>query len=128
MIAISLPFRIDGYGRVATTSDMYKVYADRVRSLVSTHRGERVMLPGYGANVVRGLFDTLGTVPELMDIEVSAAFSDWLPELTYKGIDLVAEDAPNGETRVAVNYEVPPLALDPQVSPSQVVDVVVALN
>ena len=114
MSAISLPFRIDGYGRVATTSDVYKIYADRVRSLVCTHVSERLMQPRYGSDVARDLFDLLSQAPDLVDVQIRTAFLEWLPDLTFVGVEVRYEDDDGGEVRMDVTYEVPDVAVEQQ--------------
>ena len=124
MTAISLPFRVDGYGRIATTSDVYKVYADRVRSLICTRIGERVMQPRYGSDITRELQDMMTQAPDLIDVQLQTAFLQWLPDLTYVSVDVTYEDEEAGEIRLDVTYEVPDLAVDQQ----QSITVPIALN
>ena len=47
-IAMSLPFSIDPYGKVSSTTDQKKIWADKVRSVLGTALRERVMLPTFG--------------------------------------------------------------------------------
>jgi uncharacterized protein len=112
MRAISLPFRFDGYGRVAASTDVARIWADRARTVVSTQPGERVMRPDYGCPLPEALFDTLEAMPELVEVEVSEAFQKWLPELRFDRIDLNYEDEANGEAEINIAYDIPTVQQD----------------
>ena len=56
-IELDQPFRIDAQGRVAFTSDPSRVLENRVRMVIGTQIGERVMRPLYGTPVISMLFD-----------------------------------------------------------------------
>lgn len=107
MRAISLPFRVDGYGRVAATTDPSRVWADRVRTVVSTNPGERVMRPTFGCPTPENLFEAMSTVPEVVEADVREAFDDWLPLLSFEGLDVNYEAEQNGEIEVNLAYTVP---------------------
>lgn len=107
MKAISLPFRVDGYGRVAATSDPSRVWADRVRTVVSTNPGERVMRPTFGCPMPESLFDAISTVPEVVESDVQRAFDEWLPAVAFEGLDVNYEADQNGEIEVVLSYTVP---------------------
>ena len=113
MTAISLPFRIDGYGRVTATSDPSKIWADRVRSVLMTSFGERVMRPYFGSTVADEVYDILDEVPELVFAAVSQAFSDFLPRLTFNDVVVVQEDEQNGTLSLEISYTLPDLVQDP---------------
>lgn len=112
MTAISLPFRIDGYGRVATTSNDLKIWADRVRSVVTTFVGERVMRPAWGTEVPADLFSAIEDAPSLVYNDIQVAFQDYLPSLTLVDVVLVDEDEANGTLELEIQYQVP--AITPQ--------------
>jgi phage baseplate assembly protein W len=112
MRAISLPFRFDGYGRVASTTDMTRVWADRVRTVVSTQPGERVMRPDYGCPMPESLFEAMVSVPELVESDVVVAFEKWLPALKFDRLDLNYEDEANGEIEVNLAYDIPTIQID----------------
>lgn len=113
MTAISLPFRIDGYGRVTATSDPSKIWADRVRAVLMTSLGERVMRPFFGSTVADEVYDVLDEVPELVFAAVSQAFSDFLPRLTFNDVVVVQEDEQDGTLSLEISYTLPDLVQDP---------------
>lgn len=113
MTAISLPFRIDGYGRVASTTDPSKIWADRVRSVLMTTIGERVMRPFFGSTVTEEVYDILDEVPELVFAAVSQAFSEYLPRLTFNDVQVVQEDEEDGYLFLEISYTLPDLVQDP---------------
>jgi phage baseplate assembly protein W len=112
MSAISLPFRIDGYGQVSSTSDPRKIWADRVRSVLMTSFGERVMRPTFGSDVADEVYDILDEVPELTYASVSQAFSDFLPRLTLEDVVAVSEDEENGVVSLEIQYRLPDIVQD----------------
>lgn len=112
MQAISLPFRIDGYGRVATTTSTSKIWADRARTVISTAVGERLMRPEFGCRLPDDVLGTLATTPELIDTQISQAFANWLPDLTYKGVTYYESDVSDGEVTVDVSYAIPTVQQD----------------
>lgn len=113
MTAISLPFRIDGYGRVTATSDPSKIWADRVRAVLMTSLGERVMRPFFGSTVADEVYDVLDEVPELVFAAVSQAFADFLPRLTFNDVVVVQEDEQDGALSLEISYTLPDLVQDP---------------
>jgi phage baseplate assembly protein W len=121
MRAISLPFRVDGYGRVAATSDPSRIWADRVRSVVSTNPGERVMRPTFGCPMPENLFEAMSTVPEVVESDVSKAFVDWLPLLSFGGLDVNHESDQNGEIEVNLSYTVPTIQQNSSTSYSLII-------
>lgn len=106
MRAISLPFRFDGYGHVAATTDLSKVWADRVRGVVGTMLGERLMRPTYGSPTPIYLFRNTEGIESVMDVDMASAFSTWLPTLQYLGIDF-DEIPDSGTVEVTVRYALP---------------------
>lgn len=72
--ALSLPFSIDSYGNVSSTSDQSKIWADRVRSVLGTTVRERVMRSGFGTLIPFSLFDTESSAMSQVKTEVNKAF------------------------------------------------------
>lgn len=106
MKSISLPFRIDGYGRVASTSDLTKIWQDRVRSVVATSLGERLMRPSFGCPTPVQLFQNTDMIETVLDVDVAAAFTRWLPDLRYDGLYFYS--APDSsDVEVEIRYSIP---------------------
>lgn len=105
MKTISFPFRFDGFGKVATTTDMSRIWADRVRAVISTYPGERLMRSSYGTALPEDLFGSLSLAPEFIDIQVTNAFAEWLSETEFKGVDFIGSG--ENDIEVQINYSVP---------------------
>lgn len=110
-IAISLPFSFDLNGSVAFTSDIKKIWQDRVVLVVMTLIGERVMRPNFGTNARRATFENDPQAITLIQHEVQAGFSKWLPELSLKSVD-VSIDTVESILNVTVSYSYGPYDLD----------------
>lgn len=106
MKSISLPFRVDGYGRVATTSDLSKIWQDRVRSVVATSLGERLMRPSFGCPTPVHLFRNTDSIETVLDVDVATAFNKWLPGITYEGMEFYSTPD-TGDIEVEIRYSVP---------------------
>lgn len=114
MIAISLPFRVDGYGRLATTTSDLKIWADRVRFVVTTFVGERIMRPTWGTNIPADLFVALEEAPTLVYGDIQTAFQDYLPTLSLVDIVVLDQDEENGTIEIEIQYQVPEITTDIQ--------------
>lgn len=92
--SISLPFSIDSYGNVSSTKDQSKIWADKVRSVIGTTVGERIMRPDFGTNIPYATFDGKELVAEITKRELFVSFSKFLPALTLQNVEVtVSEDA-----------------------------------
>lgn len=91
---ISLPFSIDSYGNVASTKDQSKIWADKVRSVIGTTVGERIMRPDFGTNIPYATFNGKELVAEITKQELFASFAKFLPALTLQNVQVtVSEDS-----------------------------------
>jgi phage baseplate assembly protein W len=90
---ISYPFTIGTSGAVESTTDPRKIWQDRVRSVVNTQIGDRVMRPGFGVNTLAAVLN-YGTpaAGELVQ-NIKNAFVTWLPLLDVTDIDVSMDDA-----------------------------------
>lgn len=104
--AISLPFKIDDFGNVATATSQSKIWADRVRSVIGTAVGERVMRVNYGTKIPVNFFENVGFVAENIKEEVSQAFINSLPELELEETIVVIDEA-LGTVNAEVKYLLP---------------------
>lgn len=104
--AISLPFSIDTFGMLGTTTEQSKIWADRVRSVLGTSLRERVMRPTLGTLIPFSLFNGIETaVVEIKD-EVQSAFGKQLSLLTLKNTE-VQHDIYNNILTITVTYALP---------------------
>lgn len=79
-VEMSIPFRTAANGTIAVDTDPGKQIAQRVKALVGTEPGERVIIPNYGVPVSSMLFqpNDLSSSAELVDM-ISVAADYWEP-------------------------------------------------
>jgi phage baseplate assembly protein W len=104
--AISLPFAIDAYGKVAQTQDQSKIWADRVRSVIGTTLRERVMRPTFGTIIPYAMFENEDNAQSEIEVEVTRAFTEQLPLLSLSSVTSSADQYTN-TLSVEVVYSLP---------------------
>jgi phage baseplate assembly protein W len=109
-VTIALPFSIDPYGKVFSTTSQSKIWSDRVRSIIGTTLRERLMRPTLGTLIPYALFESATSSEAEVKAEVTKAFDSQLPLLRLKEttatIDeytnimnaTIVYDLPNNET------------------------------
>jgi phage baseplate assembly protein W len=109
-VTIALPFSIDPYGKVSSTTSQSKIWSDRVRSIIGTTLRERLMRPTLGTLIPYALFESATSSEAEVKAEVTKAFDSQLPLLRLKEttatIDeytnimnaTIVYDLPNNET------------------------------
>lgn len=105
-VAIALPFGLDNYGNVRKTYDQSKIWADRVRSVIGTLRGERVMRAAFGTRIPTHTFDNDAVATENVTREVRGAFSSFLPKLRLTEVN-VSFDDDTASVQLEILYELP---------------------
>lgn len=81
MRAISYPFTLTSSGKVVATSDVNKIFLDRVLTLVSTIANQRAMTPAYGVDYKKGLYENANVFETGFEAAVREAVSKWIPEI-----------------------------------------------
>jgi phage baseplate assembly protein W len=104
--ALSLPFSVDAYGRVAVTMEQSKIWTDRVRSVLGTVVRERVMRPTVGTYITFSLFDSETSAVAQIEDEVRKAFVEQLKLLNLEKITVTIDQYTNVLT-VEVVYGLP---------------------
>jgi phage baseplate assembly protein W len=104
--AISLPFLIDPYGRVASTQSQSKIWSDKVKSVLGTTLRERVMRPNFGTLIPYSLFNTENTAAVEIESEVNKAFTEQLALLTLEKVNVTSDPYTNVLT-IEVIYGLP---------------------
>lgn len=104
--AISLPFLIDPYGRVASTQSQSKIWSDKVKSVLGTTLRERVMRPNFGTLIPYSLFNTENTAAVEIESEVTKAFTEQLALLTLEKVN-VNSDLYTNVLTIEVIYGLP---------------------
>lgn len=104
--SIALPFSIDPYGRVLSTQDQTKLWADRVRSVIGTALTERVMRRTFGTRIASTVFDSEESAETEIKTEVEFAFNTQLPLLRLGSVTSTF-DSYTGNTNVEIVYDLP---------------------
>ena len=107
---ISLPFRLDTYGRISTATDFSKIWADRVRSVICTMVDERVMEIGFGTKIADYMFDGVSVAVPAIKNEVEQAFIKYLPTLELDRVEVTFDEKAidaSGVINIEVEYTLP---------------------
>ena len=104
--AISLPFSVDPYGKITSTTDQSKKWSDRVRSVIGTTFRERVMRPEFGTDISYSVFNTQDSAENEVATETAQAFNQHLPLLTLDSVSSLF-DSYTGYINVTVIYKLP---------------------
>lgn len=103
--AIVLPMRIDDYGRVVTSTLPERVWADRVKTVLNTTAGERVMQPEWGSRIPYGVMESMQELPQLVEDSIRTAFIKFLTPLSLDRVLVIEEE--DGEIMLEVVYSIP---------------------
>jgi phage baseplate assembly protein W len=103
---IAIPFRMDGNGRVVTTSDPDSQVRLHVLALLNTLPRERAMVPGYGVDSVRMVFSDLDEedVATQTTVMVRDAFKEWEPGVGLTTANVIPTRQGDGVAAVNVQY------------------------
>jgi phage baseplate assembly protein W len=105
-VAISLPFAVDAYGKVNTTIDQAKIWADRVRSVIGTALRERVMQPLVGTEIPFTVFETTEAAESIIETTVQHAFEEQLPLLRLQEVSTTTDESLSA-VNVSIIYALP---------------------
>lgn len=105
-ISISLPFAISQYGRVAVSNTQSKIWSDRVRGVLGTVVGERVMRPRFGSKIAYQNFENEQSAQEKLKGAIHDAFANFLPALSLEKVNTSFDDQEN-LLSVEVVYSLP---------------------
>ena len=94
-VAISVPFSLDSTGNIVSTTNQDKIWADRVRAVIGTVLGERVMRPDFGTRVAFSSFETRSGAEAIIRLEIERAFILQLPLLNYVDVDFEFNETEN---------------------------------
>ena len=106
MRAINFPFTLNPFGRADTITTESKIYLDRLLTLMSTQVGQRPMLPEYGTDLARALFENEDDFFLAARTAITNAVSLWLPELRIDKLELENLDE-QGFANIKVIVELP---------------------
>ena len=105
-VALTLPFTINAYGSVTTTTEQSKIWSDRVRFVIGTNLHERILDPQFGTLVPEAFMQTSDDAESMIIAEIERAFPEQLELLTLQSVD-VSFDEYTSTTNVNIIYELP---------------------
>lgn len=99
------PFAVGSDGRLATTGDPDKQIDQRVRTLIGTDPGERVVVSKYGVATQSILFDPDDDlVAESLSLQIEAAMARYEPGVVVRSVNPVWSPSGDGLSEVALDY------------------------
>lgn len=104
--ALSLPFKVTSYGTVMSTTEQAKIWSDRVRAVIGTNLGERIMDPEFGTLVPEAFMQTTDDAESLIKTEVERAFATELTQLTFSSVTITFDEYTNN-LNVSITYSLP---------------------
>jgi len=105
-IALTLPFSINPYGSVTTTTDQSKIWADRVRFVIGTNLRERILDPEFGTLIPSAFMETADIAQSTIESEVEQGFKAQLELLSFNSVDISYDEYTN-TTNVSIVYGLP---------------------
>jgi phage baseplate assembly protein W len=90
--AISYPYTLDGFGVVKPTTDVNKIYLDRVLTLLSTNIGQRPILTEYGTDIESALFENQNNFEAAVNQAIRQAIARWIPDIDVADIKVGTPD------------------------------------
>lgn len=104
--AISLPFTIDAYGMVLSTTSQEKIWADRLKVAINTGITERLINVNYGTKISSQIFTEQTVIKDVISTEIDSIFTKYFPLLTLISTDINFDEISN-TTTVEVTYKIP---------------------
>jgi phage baseplate assembly protein W len=104
--ALGFPYTISPAGVVQYTTSPAKIYTDRVLTLLSYYVGQRPMLPTYGVDWSKSLFENDSDARLAIPIAISEAVAKWIPEVSVASVDFAGDNF-DGTENVIVSLKLP---------------------
>jgi phage baseplate assembly protein W len=106
---IRIPFRIGADGDIDTVSNETDQITQRIRMVVLTRLGERIMEPTFGSPLPDFLFeDTDPVTMAEMAVRIESAVGQWVPEAHVVEVRPVFDRVTEGIAQFDVLFTVPP--------------------
>lgn len=105
-MTIAYPFKLSFLGELQGTEEPVKVYTDRLLTLLSTSPGQRPMLPEYGTDVLRALYENDNQLEISINQAVRSAVAVWIPEISIEEISVTLPDQ-EGKATVTILIQLP---------------------
>jgi phage baseplate assembly protein W len=103
---MQLPFKVTPGGKVADTATPEKLWEYRVKSVLGTATGERLLRPLYGISLGDIEFNTQSIAGEIINREIENAFASSLEDLELDSISVDFDEA-TSTMNVLVSYYLP---------------------
>jgi phage baseplate assembly protein W len=101
---IAVPFRLDGNGRVVTTSDPDAQVRQHVLALINTIPEERAMVPGYGTDLLGVMFEDEEEVEAQVALRVKDSMRSHEPGVELISVAPDKQVSEEGFARVSMEY------------------------
>ena len=102
---ISIPFRLNGSGQIATETVPNAQVRQHVMSLLNTQPGERVVYSDYGVPLADSLFEADSAVTQELPDIIDTAFARWEPGVQLTAVNPETTDNPwDGAVNVNISY------------------------
>ena len=103
-VGLAFPFVDDGitfFKLNYTTVDQIK---DNLKNLLLTNKGERHMLPDFGTNLKKYLFENIGNIDsDDVKSDIEDAVRTWMPSVKIKSID-ITQSIDEYKYRITLKY------------------------
>jgi phage baseplate assembly protein W len=101
---VAFPPRLGADGRMAWSSGSQNV-RESIRIILGTDRGERVMLPAFGAGLRTFLYEpNIPATHRLIEDRVAKALQRWEPRVRVDRIQVAADPADPQQANVTITY------------------------
>lgn len=106
MRQLTIPFSLDASGRIQEGTDVFDQTGDRVRAIIETEPGERVMLPQFGVPMIELLFATDdGQVQDRIRSSIAEQLSLWENNVRVNIINFSKLDLAQGISGLEVDWD-----------------------
>jgi phage baseplate assembly protein W len=103
-VEIAVPFRLDGNGRIVTTSDPDAQVRQHVLALINTIPEERAMVPGYGTDLLGVLFEDEEEVEAQVTLRIKDSMRAFEPGVELINVTPDKQVSEDGFARVSMEY------------------------
>lgn len=102
----TFPIAINDRGGVTLSSEVHKI-RESIHIILSTAKGERVMLPEFGCDLQEFVFSAINTsTVTMIKSAVEEALIRWEPRIEVSGIDVSTARMHEGILTIHVHYKV----------------------
>ena len=106
-IGISIPLTESStafFAQTYSTADQYKT---NILNLIMTAKGERRMVPSYGSNIRKRVFEQDTNLIDVLRNDIETAFSEWMPEVTIVNLEVYKRNDNDHAFLIKLFYSLP---------------------